>query len=733
MTASPDLSRAIRDANRSGGWVTVGDITSPSLGARNGAPAITGAALRRIICGKNPPGRVRLQGLRIDGDVDLSGVRLAGELAFDGCVFRGGVLRLTHASLGALRITNSILHGRLDAAESVIQGSVVIDGSEITGPVIARDMRIEGRFSALEAKFSGRPLALDLEGATLNGSMQMQRCEIAGEMTLRASQVTGGINLSAAFLRGLPVSLQAENADVSGPVFMNRGLRAAGTISVHGAHFGAELNLSDTYLGTVNSNGVALSGQNVKVEADLFLNQACVCGTVELQSALVGGQLNLTATTVRDCGAVSLEATGIRIGTNCWLNEGFVANGSVVLSGGNIGGLVSVTRAVLNGGDGDALHADRCEVRGNVWLQEVRARGCIRISASVLGGHVDAASADLSEPGGPALDLERTTIATNVVLTAGFKAVGGVVLLGASVGGSVEITGATLLPDETGRALDASSLRVGDTLSLLRLSVCGEIRLAASRVGRLCDDRSYWDCAAIESPACAGHTGGGSNVLELAHFDYQRLDRSGARWTDHCAWLERMPTYHDQPYVLLASIERASGRDRDARRINMRRHWRRLDAESSGPGRISRLGERLLGIAIGFGYAPWRVVVWVSFLVALGALIYGRAAERGIIVPARAAGSSTVQSVGSSPTRPKVSGAIVASRCTDAYPCFNPLVYSMEAGLPAIKLGQREYWSVSTRTAAGGWVAAFTWIATLVGWILATLVAVSFTNVVKRE
>jgi uncharacterized protein YjbI with pentapeptide repeats len=733
VTASPDLSRAIRAANRFGEWASIGDDAGPSsLVERGGGSVVSGTALRRIMCAKNPPSRVRLRGVDIVGDVDLSGVQLAGELAFDQCSFRGGTLRVAAASLGALRITNSILCGDLDATESLIQGPVVIDGSEVTGSIFARDARIGGRFSAVNTKFGGRPLALDLEGATLDGSMQMQRCMIAGEMILRAAQVAGGINLSAASLRGFPVSLQAENASVSGPIFMNHGLRAAGTISVHGAHFGAELNFSDAFLGTANANGVALSGQNLKVQTDVFLNQARVHGTVELQSALVGGQLNLTATTVRDCGAISLEATGIRIGTNCWLNEGFAADGSVVLSGGTIGGLLSVTRSVLNGSQGDALRADRCEVRGNVWLQEVRARGCIRISASVLRGHLDAAGADLSDPGGPALDLGRTAVATNVVLSAGFTAVGGVVLLGTSVGGSVEISDATLLANGTGRALDASSLRVDDTLSLLRSSVCGEVRLAASRASRLCDDRSYWDCTATENQACAGHPAGRRNVLDLAHFDYRRLDRVGARWTDHCAWLEHMPRYHDQPYVLLAATERASGRDRDARRINMRRHWRRLDAESPGPGRVSRLGERLLGIAIGFGYAPWRVAVWLSVLVAFGALLYERAADRGLIVPTRA-GLPAAESVGPSPTRTEGGMPVVATKCTDAYPCFNPLVYSLETGLPAVKLGQRDYWSVSTRTAAGGWAAVFTWMATLAGWVLATLVAVSFTNVVKRE
>jgi hypothetical protein len=59
--------------------------------------------------------------------------------------------------------------------------------------------------------------------------------------------------------------------------------------------------------------------------------------------------------------------------------------------------------------------------------------------------------------------------------------------------------------------------------------------------------------------------------------------------------------------------------------------------------------------------------------------------------------------------------------------------------VPIIDFGQRGNWQPdqSARGARwlddGRWLAAATWITSAVGWILGTLVAASFTQVIRRE
>jgi hypothetical protein len=80
-----------------------------------------------------------------------------------------------------------------------------------------------------------------------------------------------------------------------------------------------------------------------------------------------------------------------------------------------------------------------------------------------------------------------------------------------------------------------------------------------------------------------------------------------------------------------------------------------------------------------------------------------------------------------------------SSACDDNYPCVQPVVYALDNLIPIVELGQRSRWTPdqshrgTTWIDDGRWLAVATWTTSTLGWILATLVAASFTQVVRRE
>ena len=108
-------------------------------------------------------------------------------------------------------------------------------------------------------------------------------------------------------------------------------------------------------------------------------------------------------------------------------------------------------------------------------------------------------------------------------------------------------------------------------------------------------------------------------------------------------------------------------------------------------------------------------------------LWYGHARAQDMVVPADEA------------KHPAATTQAQASVCTARYPCFQPVVYAVDNVVPIVDLGQRGNWQPDQSRDAehwvdsGRWLAAATWVTSAVGWLLASLVAASFTQVIRRE
>jgi hypothetical protein len=87
--------------------------------------------------------------------------------------------------------------------------------------------------------------------------------------------------------------------------------------------------------------------------------------------------------------------------------------------------------------------------------------------------------------------------------------------------------------------------------------------------------------------------------------------KSTAGWLD--LFRTATPAYAAQPYQQLASVYRAAGHDRDVRRILIAQRQAQLD-RGLLTGR-ERLWARITGITLGYGYQPWRALLFLLSVV----------------------------------------------------------------------------------------------------------------------
>ena len=111
---------------------------------------------------------------------------------------------------------------------------------------------------------------------------------------------------------------------------------------------------------------------------------------------------------------------------------------------------------------------------------------------------------------------------------------------------------------------------------------------------------------------------------------------------------------------------------------------------------------------------PFKILVSILLLASLGSCVFWHAQYNGAIAPT----SKEAYSAWSKGTPYNV-----------AYPRFNPILYSLENGLPLVKLGQDEKWAPDPSHQTTSWIESyaflswFRWLLILSGWGQATVLA----------
>ncbi len=415
-------------------------------------------------------------------------------------------------------------------------------------------------------------------------------------------------------------------------------------------------------------------------------------GAVNLAGAHIGGQLDCRGAQLTGSSGDALVAVGLKVrgdvflDSDALLHREFTVAGAVQLYGADITGTLSCDGAHLEGRDsaGNALAAERLKVGRDVFLRKVvTIRGAVRLYGADITGNLrcDGAHLEGRDSAGNALAAERLKTGGAVHLDGGFTAAGAVRLYGADITGDLRCRGGFTA---TGRGdddvtVDLKGTRVGGTL----VFAPAKLTHAADSDGRL----------AVDGLTYAGVP------QQVTAREWLGLLRDGTR------------CYAAQPYQQLAAGYRALGDERQARQILMAQRDDRLARTQPRPSRPERLWGRITKVTLGYGYQPWRALLFLAGVVVVSCVL-------AVVLGSHGALAQTDKTA------------------TPGQPCtvIQQVSVGLDLNLPVGTSVARPDCDLARDpgSAAAAWVAAAGWMLRVLAWAFAALFIAGFTSAVRK-
>lgn len=552
------------------------------------------------------------------------------------------------------------------------------------------------------------------------------------DATARASVDPQGIRVAGVRIDG---ALNLDYAEVPFPIAIVLSA-LPDSLTLQQAHL-AHLNLRGSHTGSIHADGIQVDG------LVSFHSGFHATGEVRLLGAKIGGQLRCRGgrfenpTTREAPEATALGADGLEVGQDVYLDKEFHATGEVRLVGAKIGGQLSCRGArfenppTKEAPEACALNACGLELGGDVYLDnKFHATGVVRLLAAKIGGHLECSNGRFENPltketpEASALSIDGLEVGGNVNLGEGFHATGEVRLLGAKIGGQLLCHGHFENP--RGVAISLQGAEVKDVLFMDKgFKAAGEVELVQARVHVLTDAERTW-------PAPGN--------LRLAGFTYDAIENSPLDAKRRLKWIDlQYPdpkkakrlrgTFNPQPYEQLAAVLRRQGHPSEAKKV--------LIAQQVGfrkygdLGLIARMANWFWGFMVSYGYDLKPAVIIGLAVVVFGGILFGRAHDLGLLSMTKEQTTET-SSAG---------GAVCA---VESQRCFNPLVYSLDAFLPVVNLHQEEFWLphhgrpdlVPAPPWGGTWgdvACIYLWFHIGAGWFITTVLIAGLTGLVRRD
>lgn len=679
----PDLSepeQRLWQAARTGQWA---DFRPPGVPGAPGdsdsgwdqAQPIRADVIRALLAGAGQaePGSipaVRLRGARVTGRLDLMAGQVRWPLICEQCYFEREVrlveattrtIRIVACYLPALNAARLRLDGILNLSASIVPGLVRLDEASVAGSVSARDAVIGTAGSTGEA--------LSADGLSIDGGLDLVRLTANGSVSLRVARIAGSVDLVRARIANPDGrALVTSQAQIGGEISAAR-LAATGETRMHNCRIAASLGLQGARLS--NPGGVALSAGGLTIDGGVFCTDGFAAeGEVSFLGARLASNLSLTGARLRNPAgaALTLDEADIR-SVNA---GGLAAEGTVSMLKAAISGDLELADAHLTSSTGGAaLAADRASVGGALVLSGVTAAGELSLRSVQVGQRAILTGARLDSPGSVACRMSRASIGADL-FGIGMTVTGGLRLVGLTVGAELTFLRARI-SNPGAVAIDCAGLRAAELSLRTDGAVDGVVNLRHAQVAVIKDDPAAWPAA-----------------LSLDGMTYQAIEpRLRAR--SRLAWLSRDPDgYQPQPYEQLAAYYTAIGQQGQAREVLYARERQR-----AGRSVLARLWSRTQDVTVGYGYKPWRALIWLALLLATGSITYAM----------------------SPPAPLQATGA----------PHFNPVAYSLDLLLPVVDLGQKHAFNPA------GADQLLSYLLMAAGWILVTTVAAGAARVLSRS
>ena len=460
-------------------------------------------------------------------------------------------------------------------------------------------------------------------------------------------------------------------------------------ISIIGARISGQINLAGAQLkfplAIVNS----------------FFFQPIILMDASARSISLAGSYVTNAPNAFDTKAsnarVSIFAAGLRVGGDLLLNNHFKGKGEVLLSGAAVSGNADFSGSTIQNSRGDAVSASRMVVGGNcIFGNGFIAKGTVDLSESEVDHELICSGGTFESSSGSALNACYITVKGGVRLNQGFVATGGVCLTGANIEGNLDCRGgsfhAVKRPAPT-PALDLHQAHIEKTLFLSQMVPDGLIDLSYAQARTLSDDTDSWPSI---------------GYLELGGFTYDQIDSTSPIDASlRLSWLARQPRAHFSilPYRQLAKVFRDGGEDEAAKTILIGMEDARWKFGKLGPWDLC--WNWVLWATIGYGYRPWRALLYIAIFVILGGILFRWGHNLGVV-------SSTDQD--------------------SYYRPFNSFVYSLETFLPLVDLGQAKHWRPDSEASTyGRMLRVYLWFHILFGWFFTSMLVVAITGLVRSS
>ncbi|WP_225028421.1 hypothetical protein [Xinfangfangia pollutisoli] len=509
-----------------------------------------------------------------------------------------------------------------------------------------------------------------------------------------------------------------------------------------------------------------LLAQGAKIDAGLVLRRSRSTGTVDVNSAMIGGQFSCIGGNFDGAGGEALNAQGVETGDSVFLSE-ITAKGAVDVNAAKIGGQLDCTGANFDGAGGKALNAHDLETGDSVILHKITAKGTIDINSAKIGGQLSCTGAKLDGAAGNALNAQGVETGDSVFLS-DLTARGTVDLNGAKIGGQLACSG-IIFDGAGGGALNAHRMRVSEGLYLRGLAKPpqGRVDLSGAHVAELVDDLASWPT--------------GPDALILDGFTYDRID--GGNNTSFAArrrWLEAgsvwQGEFRPQPYTHLARVLRQMGHSVEARKVLCERerllaqhrlaadraaYKRALNGDPTEKGdagwiwlrmTLARIWSGMARRLAGYGYAPQWSFYWAFALFVFAALLAQLAWSSGGFAPNSAviltspgwqeitatdclpeATPGCIENpaaVWSDKSTPSPSGAVLGVD----WDSFNAFAYAADLVVPILDLGQTDAWAPSKDRGFWGWLLWWgRWALGIAGWLVSGLGIAAVTGVMQRN
>lgn len=332
---------------------------------------------------------------------------------------------------------------------------------------------------------------LRLRGARITGQLELRGVACGAALLVIDCVFTDPVNLTGAELPELALmrcrapelrlgwlttagSTRVVECEIAGPLIMTE------------ARIGRRLDLNRSRVGD-------LSAVNLSVGGDLDA-RSLTAGWVQLTGAGVAGRIRLADSTFGD-GTRALWLTGATSGGDVDLYRTH-ASGVVNLRTANVGGRIVLDRARIDGSPPiagsdaythgrpglEAIIAEGLSTRGDLSLRYATVNGEVRLSTAQIGGTCNLSGSQLDNPGGRALEADRSAIGSGLLALDGFSTKGSVVLRDARIDGPVIMSRGTI-DAPADRAFNASGLTSTGGFVASHYTFRGQIRLTHAQIG----------------------------------------------------------------------------------------------------------------------------------------------------------------------------------------------------------------------------------------------------------